>query len=55
MLRSFAAYAIPTEPPEGEVPLTEAHDWEIIDRVRDGELGKSGRLRIESLTTQSSP
>ena len=49
VFRSFAQRAIAPEPPEGEVPLVEAHDWEIVDRVRAGELGESGRRRLESL------
>ncbi|WP_210479160.1 ribosome small subunit-dependent GTPase A [Naasia sp. SYSU D00948] len=49
VLRSFVARAVAPEPPEGEVPLVEAHDWEIVDRVRAGELGESGRRRLESL------
>jgi ribosome biogenesis GTPase len=49
VLRSFVARAVTTGPPEGEVPLVEAHDWEIVDRVRAGELGESGRQRLESL------
>jgi ribosome biogenesis GTPase len=50
ILRSFAATAhVPAgDPPDG-VPLSEAHDWEIIDRVHAGELGVSGKARIESL------
>ena len=49
VLRSFVARAVAPEPPEGEVPLVDAHDWEIVDRVRAGELGESGRQRLESL------
>ncbi|MFB2556708.1 ribosome small subunit-dependent GTPase A [Herbiconiux liangxiaofengii] len=50
ILRSFAATArVPEGEPPGGIPLTEAHDWEIIDRVTAGELGESGRARIESL------
>ncbi|MGA1838052.1 ribosome small subunit-dependent GTPase A [Herbiconiux sp. 11R-BC] len=50
ILRSFAATAfVPEGEPPGGVPLTEAHDWEIIDRVEAGELGESGKARIESL------
>lgn len=49
VLRSFVARAVAPEPPEGEVPLVEAHDWEIVDRVRAGELGESGRQRLDSL------
>lgn len=50
ILRSFAASArVPEGEPPGGIPLAEAHDWEIIDRVEAGELGASGRARIESL------
>ena len=50
ILKSFAATArIPDGPPPGGIPLTEAHDWEIVDRVEAGELGDSGRARLESL------
>ncbi|MCU1476496.1 MAG: ribosome small subunit-dependent GTPase [Subtercola sp.] len=52
ILRSFANYAIPaaTLPPEAQgIPLTEAHDWEIVDRIEAGELGESGKARLESL------
>ncbi|TAJ49785.1 MAG: ribosome small subunit-dependent GTPase A [Herbiconiux sp.] len=50
ILRSFAATArVPEGEPPGGIPLTEAHDWEIIDRVEAGELGESGKARIESL------
>jgi ribosome biogenesis GTPase len=50
ILRSFAATAhVPAgDPPDG-IPLSEAHDWEIIDRVEAGELGESGKARMESL------
>ncbi|QJU53829.1 ribosome small subunit-dependent GTPase A [Herbiconiux sp. KACC 21604] len=50
ILRSFAATAHVSEgdPPDG-IPLAEAHDWEIVDRVQAGELGESGRARLESL------
>jgi len=47
---SFARRATaPVEPPEGEVPLAEAHEWEIVDRVRGGELGEVGKRRLDSL------
>lgn len=50
ILRSFASLAItPGGPPPGEVPLAEAHDWEIIERVEGGELGEVGQRRMESL------
>jgi ribosome biogenesis GTPase len=63
ILRSFAAHAIvPTDAASREsagvpadyvapagIPLTEAHDWEIVDRVEAGELGDVGRERLQSL------
>jgi ribosome biogenesis GTPase len=50
ILKSFAATAhVPEGEPPGGIPLTEAHDWEIIDRVEGGELGECGKARIESL------
>lgn len=49
VLRSFAMHAIVQDAPEGEVPLSEAHDWEIVDRVENGELGECGIARIDSL------
>jgi ribosome biogenesis GTPase len=53
ILRSFASHAVFPEgyEPPGGIPLTEAHDWEIIDRVEAGELGDIGRERLESLQT----
>ena len=45
ILQSFASLAItPGGPPPGEVPLAEAHDWEIIERVEGGELGEVGQI-----------
>ena len=50
ILRSFAAHALPAEgPPPDGVPLDQAHDWEIVDRVEAGELGDVGRERLQSL------
>jgi len=49
VMRSFARKAITPPTPEGEVALVDAHDWEIVDRVRDGELGEVGRRRLDSL------
>lgn len=50
VLRSFAALArTPEGPPPDGIPLHEAHDWEILERVEAGELGDSGRARIASL------
>lgn len=49
ILRSFAARSIPAvDPPDG-LALADAHDWEIVDRLAAGELGESGRRRLESL------
>jgi len=49
ILRSFATRSRPVaDPPEG-IPLADAHDWEIVDRVAGGELGDAGRRRLESL------
>jgi ribosome biogenesis GTPase len=49
ILRSFAARSRPiADPPDG-IPLADAHDWEIVDRVAAGELGDAGRRRLESL------
>lgn len=50
ILKSFAAHALPAEgEPVDGIPLAEAHDWEIVDRVEAGELGETGRQRLESL------
>ncbi|MCU1528375.1 MAG: GTPase [Frondihabitans sp.] len=51
ILRSFAEHALVPDSfePPGGIPLAEAHDWEIVDRVEDGELGDVGRERLESL------
>lgn len=50
VLKSFARMAIPSSvPPPDGIPLSQAHDWEIVDRVLAGELGSSGIARIESL------
>ncbi|RFA11999.1 ribosome small subunit-dependent GTPase A [Subtercola boreus] len=52
ILKSFANYAIPaaTLPKSaGGIELSQAHDWEIVDRVSAGELGESGKARLESL------
>src|SRR5690606_18624604 len=51
VIRTFAAHAKASETPEGEVPLIEAHDWEIVERIRNGELGESGVHRIDSFVT----
>ncbi|GAA4665350.1 ribosome small subunit-dependent GTPase A [Frondihabitans cladoniiphilus] len=51
ILQSFASHAVFPEgyQPPGGIPLDQAHDWEIVDRVEGGELGDVGRERIESL------
>lgn len=49
ILRSFAARARPVAEPADGIPLAEAHDWEIVDRVAAGELGDVGQRRLESL------
>lgn len=49
ILRSFAATARPVADPPDGIPLSDAHDWEIVDRVAGGELGDAGRRRLESL------
>ena len=50
ILRSFASYASTAKTPApGGSALKDAHDWEIIDRVKAGELGESGKARLESL------
>jgi ribosome biogenesis GTPase len=49
ILRSFAARSVPVPDPPDGVPLAEAHDWEIVDRLAAGELGDAGRRRLESL------
>jgi len=49
ILRSFAARSVPVADPPDGVPLAEAHDWEIVDRLAAGELGEAGRRRLESL------
>lgn len=51
VIKSFASLAVGSDvAPEGEtIPLSQAHDWEIVDRVTAGELGASGKARMESL------
>jgi ribosome biogenesis GTPase len=49
ILRSFAARSVPIPDPPDGVPLADAHDWEIVDRLAAGELGDAGRRRLESL------
>ena len=51
ILQSFASHAVFPDDyrPPGGIPLDQAHDWEIVDRVMAGELGDVGRERIESL------
>lgn len=51
ILQSFASHAVFPDgyQPPGGIPLDQAHDWEIVDRVEAGELGDIGRERLESL------
>ena len=49
ILRSFAIRSRPVADPPDGIPLADAHDWEIVDRVNAGELGDAGRRRLESL------
>lgn len=51
ILQSFASHAVFPDGYEvpGGIPLDQAHDWEIVDRVEAGELGDVGRERLESL------
>jgi ribosome biogenesis GTPase len=50
VLKSFASHCvIPPATEQHSIPLAEAHDWEIIDRVENGELGEIGRERLHSL------
>jgi ribosome biogenesis GTPase / thiamine phosphate phosphatase len=49
ILRSFAIRSRPVADPPDGIPLADAHDWEIVDRVNGGELGEAGRRRLESL------
>lgn len=51
VLAAFVSHLKSYDVPEGLPHLTEAHDWEIVDRIRAGELGDSGRARLESLLT----
>jgi ribosome biogenesis GTPase len=48
VFRAFAAHAVPVREPADGIPLAEAHDWEIVDRVADGELGATGVERLDS-------
>ena len=48
VFRAFAAHAVPVRPPADGIPLDDAHDWEIVDRVADGELGPTGVERLDS-------
>ncbi len=48
VFRAFAAHAVPVREPADGIPLSQAHDWEIVDRVHDGELGPTGVERLES-------
>ncbi|WIB62412.1 ribosome small subunit-dependent GTPase A [Curtobacterium sp. MCBD17_040] len=48
VFRAFAAHAVPVREPADGIPLDQAHDWEIVDRVQDGELGPTGIERLDS-------
>ncbi len=48
VFRAFASHAIPVRPARDGIPLAQAHDWEIVDRVQDGELGPTGVERLDS-------
>ncbi len=53
VFRTFASHAIPVAPSESGledtgIPLDQAHDWEIVDRVNAGELGPTGIERLNS-------
>lgn len=48
VFRAFAAHAVPVREPRDGIPLDQAHDWEIVDRVQDGELGATGVERLDS-------
>ncbi|MBT1623823.1 ribosome small subunit-dependent GTPase A [Curtobacterium flaccumfaciens pv. oortii] len=48
VFRAFASHAIPVRPARDGIPLAQAHDWEIVDRVQDGELGATGVERLDS-------
>lgn len=48
VFRAFAAHAVPVREPADGIPLDQAHDWEIVDRVQDGELGPTGVERLDS-------
>lgn len=48
VFRAFASHAVPVREPADGIPLSQAHDWEIVDRVQDGELGATGVERLDS-------
>jgi len=48
VFRAFATHAVPVRAPRNGIPLAQAHDWEIVDRVADGELGATGVERLGS-------
>ncbi|ROP66447.1 ribosome small subunit-dependent GTPase A [Curtobacterium sp. ZW137] len=48
VFRAFASHAIPVAAPVDGIPLDQAHDWEIVDRVQAGELGPTGIERLDS-------
>lgn len=48
VFRAFASHAITVAPSDSGIPLDQAHDWEIVDRVQAGELGPTGVERLDS-------
>lgn len=48
VFRAFAAHAVAVREPADGIPLSQAHDWEIVDRVHNGELGPTGVERLDS-------
>lgn len=51
VLKAFASAVKPYDAPKDLPDLAEAHDWEIVSRIRDGELGEAGKQRLESFLT----
>jgi len=48
VFRAFASHAVPVQDSPDGIPLDQAHDWEIVDRVQNGELGATGVERLDS-------
>ena len=48
VFRAFASHAVPVRDSPDGIPLDQAHDWEIVDRVAAGELGPTGIERLDS-------